>query len=125
MLCFKKSVWGHVLIKELMKALACCLRKIHTIHLYPVLNNIALMLTMAFRLGTPCLWKRLELVRISSDGTLSDWTHTHQGQATTNLEQPKMHVRRDNSSYQLLSTLWATHCTVCFVYFLSFPRTTQ
>lgn len=97
-----------------MKALACSLRKTHTIHLYPILNNIVLKLTMAFRLGIPCLWERLELARISFDRTLSDWTHRPGSGHKNQLEQPRRHVRRDNNSYHLLSTLCATHCTCIF-----------
>lgn len=52
-----------------MKAMALCLRKIYIILLYPILNKKFLKLTMDIRLRTPYLWKGLELVRISSDGT--------------------------------------------------------
>lgn len=49
--------------------MALCLRKIHTNILYPILNKKFLKLTIDIRLRAPYLWKGLELVRISSDGT--------------------------------------------------------
>lgn len=77
-----------------MKAMALCLRKIYTILLYPILNKKFLKLTMDIRLRTPYLWKGLELVRISSDGTyLIGPTHTAESGHNKPTSAAKMHVR--------------------------------
>lgn len=65
-----------------MTAMAPCLRKIYTIHLYPILHRISLQLIMALGLRTPGLRKRL--VRISSDGNWIGFVHTRIRPSQTN-----------------------------------------
>lgn len=74
--------------------MALCLRKVYTILLYPIMNKRILKLTMDIRLRTPCLWKGLELVRISSDGTyVIGPAHTPESGHNKPTSAAKMHVR--------------------------------